>query len=262
VKTIVRSAGLLALAFLLVAASAAGNGPGALALADDTGVSEEESDDWEEAFEDWEDEGAEVVPAVPDPIEPWNRAMFHVNDKLYFWVLKPVAQGYRYVVPEVVRRGVNNFFTNITAPIRIVNSALQGKGDRTSIEAGRFVINLIEGGLGFGNAADNYPELASSPEDFGQTLGYWGVGNGFFIIWPVLGPSTFRDSVGLVGDYFLHPVTYVEPMELRLGIRGYEIVNRTSLRIGDYEALKAAAISPYDALKDAYLQNRHQLVNR
>ncbi len=261
-KTIVHSIGLLALAILLVAASPAGNGPGVRAWAEDTRVSEEETDEWDEALEDWEDEDAGVVPAVPDPIEPWNRAMFHVNDKLYFWILKPVAQGYRYVVPEVVRRGVNNFFTNITAPIRIVNSALQGKGDRASAESGRFVINLIEGGLGFGNAADNYPELASSPEDFGQTLGHWGFGNGFFIIWPVLGPSTLRDSVGKVGDYFLDPVTYVEPLELRLGTRGYEIVNRTSLRIGDYEALKAAAISPYDALKDAYLQNRHQLVNR
>jgi phospholipid-binding lipoprotein MlaA len=217
----------------------------------------ETEDAWDE---DWEGDGEGGAVVVSDPIQPWNRAMFVFNDRLYFWVLKPVARGYAFVVPQTVRRGVSNFFYNIAAPIRIVNSALQGKGNRMGIEIGRFCINILEGGLGFGNAADNYPELASSPEDTGQTLGHYGVGDGFYIVWPLLGPSTLRDSVGRVGDFFLDPVRYVDPMEARLGLRAYEQVNNVSLRIGDYEALKAAAISPYDALKDAYIQNRRRLV--
>ncbi len=215
----------------------------------------------ESELDEWGDEDAGPVPRVADPIWPWNKAMFHFNDKLYFWVLKPVAQGYAFVVPETPRRGVKNFFTNIAAPIRVVNSVLQGKPNRASVEVGRFFINILEGGLGFGNAADNYPELASSPEDFGQTLGRYRIGNGFYIIWPVLGPSTLRDSVGLAGDFFLDPVNYLDSWELRLGVHAYDNLNNVSLRIGDYEALKAAAISPYDALKDAYIQNRHKLVN-
>lgn len=215
-------------------------------------------DDWEE--EDWDTGDEAPAQLVADPIQPFNKAMFVFNDRLYFWVLKPVAQGYAYVVPQTVRRGVSNFFYNLAAPIRIVNSALQGKGNRMGIEIGRFCINVLEGGLGFGNAADNYPELATSPEDAGQTLGHYGVGDGFYIVWPLLGPSTLRDTVGRFGDWFLDPLTYLDPMELRLGLRVYDRVNAVSLRIGDYEALKAAALSPYDALKDAYVQNRRRLV--
>lgn len=218
-------------------------------------------DDWESEVDDWEDADAKPAPTVADPIRLWNTAMFHFNDKLYFWVLKPVAQGYAFVAPQVVRRGVSNFFTNITAPVRVVNSALQGKPNRMSIEVGRFFINVIEGGLGFGNAAKNYPELASSPEDFGQTLGHYRIGNGLYVVWPVFGPSTLRDTVGLVGDFFLDPVSYLNPWELRVGVGAYDTVNATSLRIGDYESLKEAAIVPYDALKDAYIQNRYRLVN-
>ncbi|MFZ7125935.1 MAG: VacJ family lipoprotein [Desulfobacterales bacterium] len=234
---------------------------GAWASAAET-ASTDEMDEWADEEDEWGDEDAEPVPSVADPIKPWNQAMFHINDKLYFWLLKPVARGYRYVVPMPVRRGVNHFFGNLTAPVRVVNSVLQGKPNRASIEVGRFFINVIEGGFGFIDAASHYTELDSSPEDFGQTLGHYGIGNAFYIVWPLLGPSTLRDTVGYAGDFFLDPLRYLDPLEARLGVRAFERVNAVSLRIGDYEALKEAALSPYEALKDAYIQNRHQLVRK
>jgi phospholipid-binding lipoprotein MlaA len=98
------------------------------------------------------------------------------------------------------------------------------------------------------------------PEDTGQTLGTWCIGNGFYIILPILGPSTLRDSVGLVGDYFLLPVSYLRPFYISLGARSYEVINNTSLSIGEYESLKESAFDPYTALKDAYMQHRKKAV--
>jgi phospholipid-binding lipoprotein MlaA len=118
------------------------------------------------------------------------------------------------------------------------------------------------GVLGFGNPAKKYPELNPSEEDLGQTLGAYGIGNGLYIVWPILGPSTLRDSVGLVGDLLLNPVSYVEPTEAAIGITGYETVNDTSFKIGDYESLKKAAINPYEALRDAYIQHRKSKVKK
>jgi len=118
------------------------------------------------------------------------------------------------------------------------------------------MLNSTVGVLGFGNPAKKYPKLSPSEEDLGQTLGVYGIGNGFYVVLPFLGPSTLRDSVGLVGDGFLNPVYYVKPMEAALGIKAYEILNETSFKIGDYESLKKAAINPYEALRDAYIQHR------
>jgi phospholipid-binding lipoprotein MlaA len=208
----------------------------------------------------FDDEVEEEAVQVADPLQPWNRAMFHFNDRLYFWALKPVARGYRAVVPTPVRSGVKNFFHNLTMPIRMVSAILQGKGRVASAELTRFLINSTVGVLGFGNPAKRWPELNPSEEDLGQTLGTYGIGNGFYIVWPILGPSTLRDSVGMVGDCFLKPVSYVDPIEAYLGIRAYEIVNETSFRIGDFESLKDAAIDPYVALRNAYIQNRKKKV--
>jgi phospholipid-binding lipoprotein MlaA len=207
-----------------------------------------------------DEETEEGVVHVADPLQHWNRAMFHFNDKLYFWLLKPVSRGYKAVVPTPVRRGVRNFFHNITAPIRMVSALLQGKGRKASAELTSFLINSTVGVLGFGNPAKRWSELSPSEEDLGQTLATYGIGDGFYIVWPILGPSTLRDSVGMVGDWFLNPVSYVEPIEAYLEIRAGEIVNDTSFRIGDYESLKEAAIDPYIALRNIYIQNRKKKV--
>ena len=208
-----------------------------------------------------EEKDEEPKEGIADPLEPFNRAMYHFNDKLYFWVLKPVARGYRTVVPEEARVGVRNFFTNITFPVRFVNCLLQANFRGAASELGRFAINTL---LGIGGLFDvaSIPEinLLKQDEDFGQTLGVFGLGQGFYINWPILGPSSPRDTLGLAGDGFLHPLYYLAPWDVSLGVRAYEEVNDTSLSIGDYESLKEAAIDPYVAIRDAYVQYRQKKV--
>jgi len=216
-------------------------------------------DELEKELELLEKEEEEVV-TIRDPIWPWNRAMYHFNDKLYFWLLKPVARGYRFVVPERGRIWVRNFFHNLTMPIRAVNCVLQGKGKKTADEIASFLVNTTWGILGFGDPAKNRLNIKKHDEDFGQTLQVYRMGNGFYIVWPIFGPSTVPDSIGLVGDRFLNPVTYVQPWEASLGITAYNTVNDTSLKIGDYESIKEAAVDPYIAIRDAYIQYRKKKV--
>ena len=228
-----------------------------------TDIEDDSNDDFpNDELDLFDDEFEEDKVQVADPLAFWNRAMFHFNDKFYFWVLKPVARGYRAAVPSPVRIGVKNFFTNLTTPIRLVNCILQWKWQAANGEFARFFLNSTVGVLGFGNPAKKYPKLNPGEEDLGQTLGAYGMGNGFYIVWPFLGPSTLRDSVGLVGDLFLNPVCYVEPTEAAVGITAYETVNDTSFQIGDYESLKKAAINPYEALRDAYIQHRKSKVEK
>jgi phospholipid-binding lipoprotein MlaA len=225
-----------------------------------TNHSKIKKDSSDESLAFFDEDSKEKVVHVADPLSPWNRAMFHFNDKLYFWLLKPLSRGYKAVIPTPVRSGVKNFFHNITMPIRMVSCLLQGKGRAASAELSRFLINSTVGVLGFGNPAKRWPELNPSAEDLGQTLGRYGIGNGFYIVWPILGPSTVRDSIGMVGDWFLDPVSYVESTETYVGLWTFENVNETSFKIGDYESLKEAAIDPYVAIRNAYIQHRKKKV--
>lgn len=221
----------------------------------DKALAEEEEEDLDYLEDEMEDE-------IPDPLEPFNRAMFTVNDKLYFWVLKPVAKGYSTVVPEPIRLSVRNFFNNVATPIRLVNSLLQFKMKSASNELVRFGINSTFGILGLYDVAKDEMGINMQDEDFGQTLGVWGAGPVFYLYWPVLGPSNVRDSLGFVGDYFLDPVNYVNPMLDRYALKIGDTVNRTSLRIGDYEEIKKDAIDPYSAFKDIYYQYRKSKIER
>ncbi|HRS98273.1 MAG TPA: VacJ family lipoprotein, partial [Smithella sp.] len=199
--------------------------------------------------------------AVADPLEPVNRVMYQFNDKLYFWALKPVAQGYKLLVPEPARISVKNFFSNLAFPARFVSCLLQADISGAATEAGRFAVNTIWGIGGLLDpAAQNKLNLQMQDTDLGQTLGVWGVGHGFYIVWPVFGPSSPRDTVTLIGDYFLYPVSYLSPWYAGVGVRAFQEINATSLRIGDYEALKSAAIDPYVAFRDAYLQYRFKKI--
>jgi len=207
-----------------------------------------------------EDEYAQSV-IISDPIEPWNRAMYQFNDKLYFWVLKPIALGYSFVVPEPGRVAVHNIYDNIKAPIRIVNNFLQFKIKPSGIELGRFLINSTMGVVGIWDPAQDCFDMKPYPEDLGQTFGHYGLGQGFYIVWPFLGPSSVRDTVGYGGDLFLTPTTYLQPAYVPYAVESYRTVNEASLHIGDYEALQKAALDPYIALRDAYAQNRNKAVN-
>jgi phospholipid-binding lipoprotein MlaA len=216
--------------------------------------------EFEKELDFFEEEGEEVA-TIADPLEPLNRAIFHFNDKLYFWFLKPAAQGYNYVFPEDFRICVRNFFTNLLFPIRFVNSILQGNIRSAGIELSRFMVNSTVGLGGLFDPSSRGLNLPMQDEDLGQTLGVYRIGHGFYLTVPVLGPYTVRSLVGWVGDSFLDPVTwYVNPMLLSWGVKGYKKFNEVSLTLGDYEALKEAAIDPYVAIRNAYLQYRNTKV--
>ena len=226
---------------------------------DDAWENIEDADDYLDETQVKEEEAVTIA----DPLEPFNRAMYHFNDKLYFWVLKPVAQGYNKVVPEAARVSVSNFFSNITFPIRFVNCLLQVNVDGAARELGRFMVNTVFGIGGLLDPASRKDaNLEKQDNDFGQTLGFYGVGQGFYIMLPILGPSSPRDTVGLFGDSFLQPVNYINPWEAVAGIRVYDKLNDTSLKIGDYESLKEAAIDPYVAIRDVYAQYRHKKIQK
>ena len=202
----------------------------------------------------------EESPQIADPLRVWNKGMYYFNDKFYFWLLKPVSQGYSAVVPEGMRISVSNFFYNITTPIRFVSNLLQLKMKTAGNELLRFAVNSTFGVGGLGDFAKDEMDVKRHDEDLGQAFGHHGIGHGFYIVWPILGPSSLRDTVGLVGDLLLHPVTYVNPYEASFGIFAYEDVNETSFHIGEYEDLKKSAIDPYISIRDAYVQNRQKKV--
>lgn len=199
--------------------------------------------------------GESPAPEVSDPIEPVNRGIFYVNDKLYRWVLKPVAQGYKFVVPDPIRVSVRNFFLNLGTPIRAVNALLQGKFVDTGTELARFGINSTIGMAGLFDAAKEF-HLTRKDEDTGQTLGVYGLGPGFYLVLPILGPSNPRDAVGMVGDTYLDPLSYLLSFEWSLGAQFVRTQTDLTFRINEYEQLTDAAVDPYAAVKDFYLQYR------
>ncbi|MCX5806481.1 MAG: VacJ family lipoprotein [Proteobacteria bacterium] len=206
-------------------------------------------------------------PRIADPLEPWNRAIYHFNDKVYFWALKPVAEGYKYILPEDIRGLFRSFYHNIKAPIRIINNLLQGKPGYAGIELAKFFINSTVGVGGLRDCATECYNIKGRDADFGQTLGKYGIGHGFYFVWPFIGSSSVRDSVGWGVDWALKPTTYlVGGSELinpeSVGIYAHEAVNTTSFHIGDYETLKGAAIDPYVAIRDAYIQYREKLLKQ
>jgi phospholipid-binding lipoprotein MlaA len=226
-------------------------------------VSENFSDEeleFEEELDFFEEEDEEIV-TIADPLEPFNRALFNFNDKLYFWFLKPTARGYNYVFPEDFRICVRNFFVNLLFPVRFVNSILQGNFRGAGIELSRFMMNSTLGLGGLFDPSSRGLNLPMQDEDLGQTLGVYRMGHGIYLTVPVLGPYTVRSLLGWVGDSFLDPVTwYVDPLLLRWGVKGYKKFNEVSLTLGDYEALKEAAIDPYVAIRNAYVQYRNTKV--
>jgi phospholipid-binding lipoprotein MlaA len=209
----------------------------------------------------------ESAGTIADPLEPLNRAFFHFNDKLYFWILKPIATGYKAVIPEDGRIGIGNFFSNVKTPVRLVNCLLQAKFKGAGNETVRFVLNTTIGVAGFFDPAKKTFKIEKHDVDFGQTLGIWGIGPAFYLNLPILGPSSLRDAVGYVGDLFFDPQTYLAYYFVVAEIVNYgtwvlDKVNETSLTLGEYENLKKAALDPYIALREAYTQYRQNKIKK
>lgn len=234
---------------------------GQIVFADEIMEDNEFGDEFDDEFDDEFFEEEQDID-ISDPLEPVNRFFFQVNDKLYFWVLKPVGRVYGAVIAEDFRICIRNAFKNLLMPVRCVNNLLQGKFKNAGIEVSRFLINTTAGIAGLGDPAKDIWGLESNQEDLGQTLGYYGIGNGIYFCWPILGPSTLRDSIGMIGDSFLDPLHYLRESDYDtwLYVQAGKAVNNTSLVIGDYEAFLEASFDPYIALRDAYLQRRDKRV--
>jgi phospholipid-binding lipoprotein MlaA len=215
----------------------------------------------EDIIEDEEFEDYEEGEVISDPLEPFNRAVFVFNDRLYFLVIKPLAQGYANLVPEDFRVVIKNFFHNITAPVRVINCLLQGKVKDAANEVLRFSINTTVGVFGLAPVAESFG-IKGKEEDFGQTLAVYGVGQGPYLVLPIIGPSSLRDLVGTATDAFLDPLNHISRLETVAAIQSYKYINKTSLHLGEYEELKASALDPYTALKDAYVQYRDEEVKK
>lgn len=224
----------------------------------------------EEEFEEFDEITKNTNNEIFDPLSGYNRVITSFNDKVYIHILNPIATTYSKVLPNNARVGIANFFNNLLFPINFVNNLLQLKFINASEELGRFIINTIWGLGGFMNPASEYLQLKEHKEDFGQTLGYWGIGEGFPLVLPFLGPSNLRDTLSLVGDSYINPLNSTGSGDLAykisknwttsIGIKTFDIVNSTSLRLGQYENIKKDALDLYPFLRDIYSQMRKQQI--
>jgi len=194
-----------------------------------------------------------------DPLESFNRVMYRFNDDLDTAVMKPLARGYNAIMPAPVNRGVTNFFDNLGDVSSAVNNLLQLKLGRAVTDVGRVVVNTTVGVAGFMDVASNM-DLPKYGEDFGQTMGTWGINPGPYLVLPVLGPSSVRDGVGLVAEWYLDPVNYIEDDTVRWSVKGLNIIDTRADLLDASRVLEAAALDPYAFVRDAYLQRRRSLV--
>jgi len=194
-----------------------------------------------------------------DPFEGFNRAVYTFNNDFDRALLKPVAKGYKKVVPTPARHGVTNFFSNLNDVVVIANDLLQLKLSQACSDAGRVTFNSTFGLLGFIDVATPLG-LPKHNEDLGQTLGYWGVGPGPYLVLPFLGPSTVRDTVGLVGDWQIDPVDQAHDRTVRYSAIALRAVDTRANLLGATDLLQMAAIDPYTFTREAYLQHRRSLV--
>lgn len=214
-----------------------------------------------------------------DPWEPFNTKVFEFNRQIDRWILKPVATGYDFIMPSPLQQGVSNFFYNARFVPRFVNNILQGKFRGAGIEAGRFLVNTTLGLAGFVDWASDM-DLTTPEEDLGQTLGFYGVKPGPYLVVPLYPPFTVRDLVGYVGDVFLNPIYWLAlpiieidkipsavPHSSRLttslillSAKVTEVVNERSLNLEKYEGVEESAVDLYSAVRNAYLQKRAKAV--
>lgn len=206
--------------------------------------------------------GCATVPEASrdkrDPLEPLNRSVYAFNDGLDKAVLRPVARGYKKAVPTPIQTGVSNFFANAKYPVTLVNNLLQGKFTAALSDTARFTLNST---LGLGGLLD--PATAAgldvNDEDFGQTLGKWGVPPGPYLVLPLLGPYTVRDGIGSLADDFAEPRAYIEEDRTRWSLWAADRFDRR-VRLLEADALLDRAGDPYTFVRSAYLQRREYLV--
>lgn len=202
------------------------------------------------------------IGSIADPFEPWNRFWFHFNDIFYLYIARPTYDAWVFITPHQIRGGLKNFFSNLLFPVRFVNNILQFRFMEAGVEFGRFVINTTSS-LGLADVAKGKKAIVPidpTGEDFGQTLGRWGIGQGFYLVWPIIGPSSARDTVGRVGDLFADPLFYLQPWEFGAGVSGGLRFNALGDVLPLYEDLNSVALDPYLAMREAYVNFRKSQV--
>ena len=191
-----------------------------------------------------------------DPLEAINRGVYKFNDVSDKAVFKPIAGAYKAVMPSPVRTGVSNFFANLGTFVTAINQALQFKFNKAAESAGRFVINSTVGIAGLFDVASTQG-IPRYKEDLGQTLGYWGIGNGAYLVLPFIGPSTIRDTTGLVAESMtIDPLMYVDDPAARNALIGTMFISKRAEMLPGSDLLDEAALDPYSFMRDAYLQRR------
>ena len=203
--------------------------------------------------------GATAHAQVFDPLEPVNRVIFSFNDKADTYVLRPVAQTYVDVVPQLVRTGVSNVFGNIGDMFSAVNSLLQGKKEKLGNDLGRVLVNSTFGLGGIFDVA-GYADVEKGNEDFGQTFGYWGIPSGPYLVIPFLGPSNIRDATGLVIQSYIDPVNQVTPDSNRYELWGLRVIDARAGLLGTEDLVAGAALDRYTFIRSAYSQRRRSLI--
>ena len=198
-------------------------------------------------------------PPPQDPWESWNRGVYKFNDTLDRYTAKPIAKGYVRVFPQFVRTGVSNAFANANTPTVFVNDVLQLKPVAALQDLARFALNTT---LGLGGIFDpaSSAGIPKNDEDFGQTLGRWGVHAGPFVEIPILGPSDLRDAPGRAVDTFTNPRQYIHNNYIKYGLYGIDLVDRRASLLS-LDATLANVFDPYAFIRDAYLQRRAYLVS-
>lgn len=190
-----------------------------------------------------------------DPLEDYNRAVFWLNNGLDTILFEPVATGWDFFVPDPVQDMLGDFFTNLLFPVYFANNLLQGEPGHAFDELGRFIINSTVGGAGFTDIAAKWG-IEPHREDFGQTLGVWGVRPGPFFMLPILGPTNFRDGFGMIVDGFTQPQNYLLDPVILGSAAGVNFINTKAQNLRLMEAFEESALDPYVAMRDAYFQKR------
>lgn len=195
-----------------------------------------------------------------DPFESFNRAVYGFNDTLDRAIVKPIAQGYNAALPNPVIKSVSNFFSNLDDVVVVFNDLLQFKLDLTLHDTARVVFNSTLGLFGLFDVASSM-DLPKHNEDFGQTLGYWGVDTGPYLVLPILGPSDVRDGFGLVADAYVNPLYDIKPSDTQTGLVLLQGLDKRAGLLSASRILEEAALDPYLFVRDAYLQRRLNLVH-
>ena len=208
-------------------------------------------------FGDWEKDAS---VEVSDPLEKINRGVFWFNEQADRFVIKPVAKGYDWLLPQPVKHGVSNVFDNLFTPVVAVSDLLQGNLKESASDVGRFAVNTTVGVVGVFDVATGWG-MEKRREDIGQAFGTWGIGPGPYLVLPILGPSNVRDGIGLIGNHFLSPQTYIEDDETRWGVTILDAIDTRYRLLDATTVLEQAALDRYAFVRASYAQHRQNLID-